>query len=347
MEPSVVEVADNIYEFQVPIPFKLRDINLYLVKDEAGCLLIDTGTHTPQTAEALKANLDHLGVTFADLRYVAITHFHSDHAGLAGMIQRHSEAEILMHADSERFLGLWSDEEGQGPVYMAPDAFFLQHGLPEASLQVFRSMRRRFRSLTLPFRVTRKVDDGEAIRVGGKDWITVFTPGHAVGHICVYCPQLDLAFTGDHLLQRITPNISIQSDRHPLDLPDRYNPLRDYLLSLEKTRTLGFSLGLPSHGRLITDPQGRIDELLAHHDSRLRLMFGVLGAGPKTAYEVARHAFPNRHDPFDHWLMLGETLAHLELLEARRQVERIRDNGHVRFRQVVASTPATGCQPES
>jgi glyoxylase-like metal-dependent hydrolase (beta-lactamase superfamily II) len=263
-----------------------------------------------------------------------ITHFHSDHAGLAGLIQQHSSAQILMHADGAHFLSAWSDEEGQGPVYMAPDAFFLQHGLPDASLQVFRTMRQRFRTLTLPLQVTRHVDDGATLQVGGQTWSVVFTPGHAVGHICVHCPALRMAFTGDHLLQRITPNISIQSDRHPLGVQERYNPLRDYLLSLEKTRTLGFTLGLPSHGPLLTDPQGRTDELLAHHDTRLQTMLDALGQGPQTAYAIAQQTFPNRHDPFDHWLMLGETLAHLELLEARQQIERVHDNGHVLFRSI-------------
>lgn len=336
MDSHIQEVADNIYAFQVPIPFKLRDINLYLVKDPDGCLLIDTGTNTPATATTLQTSLAQLGVSFADLRYVIITHFHSDHAGLAGLIQQQSTAQIIMHADSERFLGLWSDEEGHGPVYMAPDAFFLQHGLPATSLEAFRSMRQRFQSLTLPFRVTRQVVDDETIRLGGKTWTVVFTPGHAVGHICVYCPELQLAFTGDHLLQRITPNISIQSDRHPLDLSTRYNPLCDYLLSLEKTRDLGFSLGLPSHGPLITDPQGRIDALLAHHDTRLQTMLDALDNGPQTAYTIAQHMFSTRHDPFDHWLMLGETLAHLELLEARQQIVKVRDNGHMLFQKVTA-----------
>ena len=146
METSIQEVADHVYQFKVPIPFKLRDINLYLVKDSDGCLLIDTGTNTPATVETLQASLAQLGVTFADLRYVVITHFHSDHAGLAGLIQQHSPAQILMHADGAHFLSAWSDEEGQGPVYMAPDAFFLQHGLPDASLQAFRTMRQRFRN---------------------------------------------------------------------------------------------------------------------------------------------------------------------------------------------------------
>ncbi|MEE8291896.1 MAG: MBL fold metallo-hydrolase [Candidatus Tectomicrobia bacterium] len=340
MQTTIQEVAENIYQFQVPLPFKLKEINLYLVKADDGCLLIDTGTNTPATAEALRANLSALGLTFADLRYVVITHFHSDHAGLAGLIQEQSEARIMMHAESERFLGLWSDEEGQGPVYMAPDAFYLQHGLPQTTIEVFRAMRQRYRTLTRPFTVTHKVVDGDSIEVDGKDFQVLFTPGHAIGHICLYCPQLDAAFTGDHILQRITPNISIQSDQHPLHRNERYNPLSDFFASLEKTRQLGFSLGFPSHGALLTDPVGRIEELFAHHADRLQVMLEAISDGPKTAYAISRDAFPKYHEPFDHWLMLGETLAHLELLETRNQIERVRDNGHIRFRPVTGEVSA-------
>jgi glyoxylase-like metal-dependent hydrolase (beta-lactamase superfamily II) len=336
MQTSVQEVADNIYEFQVPLPFKLNEINLYLVKSDDGCVLIDTGTNTPATAAALQANLDEIGVCFADLRYVAITHFHSDHSGLAGWIQDHSDAEILMHADSQRFVGSWGDEDGEGPVDIAPDVFYQQHGLPQATLDVFRSMRQRWRTLTLPFSITRTVDDGDVVQVGGNDYHIVFTPGHAIGHICVFCPQLNLAFTGDHILQRITPNISIHSDRHPLHKNERYNPLSDFFLSLEKTRQLGFTLGLPSHGALLTDPAGRIDELLSHHTERLDVMLAAMSDGPETAYTISRYAFPKYDDPFSHWMMLGETLAHLELLESRQQVERVYENGHILFRQADA-----------
>ena len=94
---------------------------------------------------------------------------------------------------------------------------------------------------------------------------------------------------------------------------------------------------------LITDPQARIDALLTHHDSRLQTMLEALEDGPQTAFAIACHAFPNRHDAFDHWLMLGETLAHLELLEARQQIERISDNGHDLFRTMPAAADhATG-----
>jgi glyoxylase-like metal-dependent hydrolase (beta-lactamase superfamily II) len=152
----------------------------------------------------------------------------------------------------------------------------------------------------------------------------------------VFCPQLSLAFTGDHILHRITPNISIQSDRHPLHKNERYNPLSDFFLSLEKTRQLGFALGLPSHGALLTDPAGRNDELLSHHSQRLEVMLAAMRDCPETAYTISRYAFPKYTDPFSNWMMLGETLAHLELLESRQQVERIYADGHILFRPVDA-----------
>ena len=68
-----------------------------------------------------------------------------------------------------------------------------------------------------------------------------------------------------------------------------------------------------------------------------------LGQDSQTAYAIAQQTFPNRHDPFDHWLMLGETLTHLELLEARQQIERIRDDGHVLFRRVAPMPVTASC----
>ena len=59
-----------------------------------------------------------------------------------------------------------------------------------------------------------------------------------------------------------------------------------------------------------------------------------LGQGSQTVYAIAQQTSLKRHDPFDHWLMLGETLAHLELREARQQIERVHDNGYVLFRRI-------------
>ena len=68
-----------------------------------------------------------------------------------------------------------------------------------------------------------------------------------------------------------------------------------------------------------------------------------LGQGSQTVYAIAQQTFLKRHDPFDHWLMLGETLAHLELREARQQLERVRDNGHVLFRRVAPMLISASC----
>ena len=46
------------------------------------------------------------------------------------------------------------------------------------------------------------------IDVPGVALRAVWTPGHSPGHLCFYDETRDLLLTGDHVLPRITPNIS-------------------------------------------------------------------------------------------------------------------------------------------
>ena len=114
-------------------------------------------------------------------------------------------------------------------------------------------------------------------------------------------------FSGDHILQKITPNIGWHSYSGP-------DPLGDYLNSLRATLTLGAERLLPSHGLVVEDPETRIHELLRHHDRRLQSCLEALGSTPTTAYEVSMQVFGNALDTFGRWMALGETLSHLEHL---------------------------------
>ena len=57
-----------------------------------------------------------------------------------------------------------------------------------------------------------------AHRLPGWDLTTIWTPGHSPGHVCFYSEAQRLLLSGDHVLPRITPNISL----HPQQFP---NPL--------------------------------------------------------------------------------------------------------------------------
>ena len=67
--------------------------------------------------------------------------------------------------------------------------------------------------------------------------------------------------TGDHVLDPISPNVSLA--REYLG-----NPLGQYLQSLRKVGELDADLVLPAHGDPFRSISRRVRELLAHHDER-------------------------------------------------------------------------------
>jgi len=91
---------------------------------------------------------------------------------------------------------------------------------------------------------------------------------------------------------------------------------------------------LPAHGPVTASSHARVDELLAHHDHRLRLCLDAVASGAGTAWEVAGEVPWTRHErrreelgPFDAVLAAFETLAHLELLALRCDLVRTDDGG--------------------
>jgi glyoxylase-like metal-dependent hydrolase (beta-lactamase superfamily II) len=69
--------------------------------------------------------------------------------------------------------------------------------------------------------------------------VVVHTPGHTPGHL-VFHERERVLFTGDHILPRVTPNVS----RRPTSDP---GPLDAYRRSVSKLKPYGDALALPGH----------------------------------------------------------------------------------------------------
>ena len=134
------------------------------------------------------------------------------------------------------------------------------------------------------------VADGERLELGGRVLEAHLTPGHSRGHLMFLSD--DLLFAGDHVLPHITPSLGFEAftDGHALQA---------FLASLHASRDLPARLVLPGHGPVFEDLSGRVDELLAHHDTRLAACVAALAGGPLTAHEVAgRLTWTRRERPF-------------------------------------------------
>jgi hypothetical protein len=111
------------------------------------------------------------------------------------------------------------------------------------------------------------------------------------------------------------------------------DPLTDYLDSLTKIEDLDVSVVLPAHQETFSDHQKRINQLRVHHRRRLTEIVRKLETEELTAYKIASKIkwdidckswedFPL----FQRYLALGETLAHLKILEHKKFVKKTKIN---------------------
>jgi glyoxylase-like metal-dependent hydrolase (beta-lactamase superfamily II) len=288
----------------------LRSINAYLIEGSSGYSLVDTGMHTKEAEAVLRAALADAGVSMEDVRRVFVTHLHPDHIGMAGTLE-HAGAEIVMHGPELENAGrMWSRDHSMiDETY----AWFQRHGMPA---DVDEGMRKSW------LEIGRAVDeveditaagDGEELDLGGRRARLKWTPGHTDYHAVLVDEPERILFSGDHVLPRITSNVGL----YPYSRDD---PLGDFLDALRAVRTLPVTRVLPAHGDPFDDLPGRVDQILAHHEDRLRATLDAIGEGERDAYAVCRTLFPVLRTPHEERFALAETLAHLRYLERRRKV---------------------------
>jgi glyoxylase-like metal-dependent hydrolase (beta-lactamase superfamily II) len=160
------------------------------------------------------------------------------------------------------------------------------------------------------------LEHGDRPEVPGWRLVALHTPGHTPGHLCFHDERTGLVLTGDHVLPRISPNVSF----HPQSTE---NPLGDYLASLKQLQAYP-GPALPGHEHRFDDLRGRVDALAAHHEKRLAEAEGVVAGGADTVWTVASRLRWSRPWPeiggFMRRAALGETQAHLIELEHRGRV---------------------------
>ena len=169
----------------------------------------------------------------------------------------------------------------------------------------------------LSLRPTTRVQDDEWLRIGGRDWQALHTPGHTGDHLCLFDPETGTLLSGDHVLPTITPHIS--------GITPAEDALADFVAGLRRVAALeGVTTVLPAHGLPFDDLAGRVDDIIRHHDERLDRLVEIadeLGKVGVRAY--SRELFSARS-----WgpMAESETYAHLEHLRLAGRMRQSRDD---------------------
>jgi glyoxylase-like metal-dependent hydrolase (beta-lactamase superfamily II) len=291
----------------------LRTVNAYLIEGSSGYALVDTGMHTKEAEAALRSALAEAGVAIEDVRRVFVTHLHPDHIGMAGTLEL-AGAEIVMHGpELENATRMWS---GDHSMIDQTYAWFERHGMPRDVDEGMRASWLEIGRAVDEIKQVASATDGEVIDLGGRGLRLKWTPGHTDYHAVLVDGAERLLFSGDHVLPRITSNVGL----YPYSRDD---PLGDFLDALRAVRTLPVSRVLPAHGDPFDDLPGRVDEILAHHDDRLRATLEAIGDAERDAYAVCRTLFPVLRSAHEERFALAETLAHLRYLERGGKVREV------------------------
>jgi glyoxylase-like metal-dependent hydrolase (beta-lactamase superfamily II) len=321
------EIEKNIYRIKVSLPRNpLKTLNSYVVVGTERNLLIDLGFNRDECYADLSAGLRALQLDM-ERTDIFLTHLHSDHSGLIHRVAREDTRIYMSRDDAKINSGFLRDKLA---TWEKIERSYVKAGYALDEQIKTREANPAFSAAPAAYFETEDIDDGALIDLGGIVLQTVHTPGHTPGHMCLFDAERGVLFSGDHILFDITPNITEWED---LD-----NSLGAYMESLKRVRRMPVRRTLTGHRENKGDFVTRIDEILAHHETRLREVRTILAREPGlTAYELAARMtwsinvrcweeFP----PGQKWFAVGEALSHLRYLECGGVIRREEVDGRYR-----------------
>ncbi|TDC05233.1 MBL fold metallo-hydrolase [Nonomuraea longispora] len=321
------DLGGGVWSVPVPIPGNPLGYTLvYAVESPQGPVLVDAGWNHPEAWEALSGGLATLGMDVASVRGVVVTHFHPDHAGLAGQVREASGAWIAMHEDDAALVRLMIGYAGDAQDTFRSDMLRRAGADPDEAREASGGR------AAPPAQPDRELRDGDLVDLPGRRLRAVHTPGHTPGHICLHLEDADRLFTGDHVLPGITPHVGI----YPYDRDD-VDPLGDFLRSLDRVAGFGPLDALPAHEWTFPNVAARAAEIRDHHEDKLQRLRALLAERPEplTIWEVAAMMTWNRPwdelSPMLRGMAAGEAAAHLRTLEVQGHVRRHAGVEPVRF----------------
>jgi len=310
------EILKNLYKIEIPLPGSpLKALNSYVIRTPKRNLIIDTGWDREECRNAMEAGLRELGVELGKCDFF-ITHRHTDHLGLVSNLTKETSKIYFNQPDAdfiEESAVRWNDSF----------KYARMSGLPERELQTVLDGHPGYKYRTKGRLAFTILKEGDPLNIGEYSFKCMETPGHTEGHMCLYEPSKKIFISGDHILNDITPNIQLWSDE--------WNPLKEYLISLDKVYEFDIDLLLPGHREIFGDCKKRIVELKEHHRRRIDEILSILRNGSKNAFQVASEMswdIADVYDSFDlfpvaqKWFATGEAIAHLKYIEEKGMIRR-------------------------
>ncbi len=315
---ELIQIAAGIQWGRLPLPYRLDHVNIYLIANDDGWTVLDTGLGTDACRAAWEAIL---GGPLAgqSLTSMIVTHFHPDHVGLAGWLADRFGLPLSMPRPEYLYsLALQYAPGDLGADMHRP--FYRRHGLSAEVTEAVLSRGHEYLRRTTGVPTTyHRIQHGDSLSIGARTFRVITGGGHALEQAMLYRREERLFFAADQVIARISPNVSVHAMEPDLDA------LGIYLRSLSGLRDSIAEdvLVLPGHGLPFYGLHTRIAELLEHHAQRCDSIADACQRQPLSVAELVPHVFQRILDEHQTGFAFGEVLAHVNhmLGQARLTLE--------------------------
>jgi len=333
---SEFNIIEGVYRFKIEVPYDVKFVCVYLFKLGNKNILFDAGLDFKKSSKAFFSLLEQANISMSDIDYCIISHHHLDHIGLLQKFkQKNPQIQILMHEITNTILQRENNTKNISELKAEAEQIIkrmVKFGLSEViGKRMIRwfSIWPKLSKYSVPDQI---FHDGDELQFGKSKLQIIWTPGHSLGHVCVFDPVHEHLFAGDHILSRITPHIgNFQADTLLEEKFNFENILDHYLKSLDRIDKLNPKINFPAHQEVIYNPHERILEIKAHHQNRLNEISRIIKDTPMTPFAISQIHFGTDLDPINAFLALNETVGHLIYLEYQGKVKRIEKNACYNF----------------
>ncbi|MGB5216763.1 MAG: MBL fold metallo-hydrolase [Smithella sp.] len=306
------EIEKNFYRITLRMPYRLRHVNAYIFAHDGKLALFDTGLNTTGSYETLQKDLAGIDFGIQDIQHIYLTHVHTDHCSLAGLLQKESGAKV--HLSRAAFAEYQHFRESD-PAVSQLRKFYARQGMSSHLIDLIIEEYEDIRGIITEFHADHFLCESDHYEFGNWKFESVDTPGHAAGHVCFFFPREGFLLAGDHILPYIAPILS------PDIFDDNYRPLATYLDSLSVIEKLPVSTIYPGHGTPFVDVKERLADIREHHSKRKKTVFDLVNKEPKTTHAISQEMVSPNLSDFDKFLALNETLTYLKELKAEGAIQ--------------------------
>lgn len=322
MENTSIDLPSWLHRIKLPIPIEsLKYINVYMISDSNSFSLIDAGMYNMKTFYELSKEIKKLGYKFNEMESVIVTHFHVDHITLSPVLYSLGASDFYLGLKDEKVV-----RKGFDKFITKALKIYINHGMPSSEANEISKSHPAMKLIDVYINDLQEipwitVSNDSEIDLYDLKFKIIEVPGHTPGQINLYNKEYGILFTGDHVLDPITPQITLTDENT--------DPLSDYLDSLEKIASLNAKIAFPGHKEPILNPSKRANEIIKHHEERLNEILKLISKSPLSAYDIAKkvkwRASYNSWEEYpypERFFAMGETLAHLKRLENLNMAEK-------------------------